>query len=190
MSKRTAPAALAQEQEPRCLALPQARDVLRPELLAGASGAPLEWARRFHQSFFDEVHNAITDRCVLVLPDVVIGRPDPFVREIQRWGGAVEPWNLTRLTSAHVARELTRVPGIERTIRTAHDVFLPAFEASPHLGDVELRRSMSAAMCMTTSHMLDRVAPYVRVDDASVVAYRPSSVLRSLARLSRGDQES
>ena len=189
MSSRTALTARAREHESTCRAMPHAREVLRPELLAGVSGVPLEWARRFHRRFFDEVDDSITKRCLLVLPDVVIARPDPLLQAVRRWGAAREPWDLTRLSTTDVARELTSVPGIERRIRTARDVFVPAFNSCPHLDDIELRCSMSAALCMGTTQLLRSLAPYVRVGDGLVVAYRPSSVFGELARSRGGGQE-
>lgn len=79
MSARTALISHAPRQEQPSAELPQAQDVLRPELLAGSSGTPIEWARRFHQSFFDTAHDAIEAGCLLVLPDVVIGHANPLL---------------------------------------------------------------------------------------------------------------
>lgn len=76
MSARTALISHAPRQEQPSAELPQAQDVLRPELLAGSSGTPR--ARRFHQSFFDTAHDAIEAGCLLVLPDVVIGHAGPL----------------------------------------------------------------------------------------------------------------
>jgi hypothetical protein len=109
--------------------LPQARDVLRPELLAGSSGTPIEWARLFHRSFFDTAHDAIEAGCLLVLPDVVIGHASPLLREIQLWAAAYEPEDLSRLSPTDVARQVGSVPGGHGTICTAEAAFVPAFES-------------------------------------------------------------
>ena len=118
--------------------LPQAQDVLRPELLAGSSGTPIEWARLFHQSFFDTAHDAIEAGCLLVLPDVVIGREGPLLREVQLWAAAYEPNDLTRLSSTDVARQFASVSRRHGTICTAEAAFGPAFESCPYLDDVDL----------------------------------------------------
>lgn len=163
----------ARERERVLAGLPQARDVLRPEVLAGSSGTPLEWARRFHQSFFDVTDNALDDRCLLVLPDVVIGRAGPLLREVQLWAATHESEDLIRRSPADVARQFSSAPGMTPGICTAAALFLPSFESSPYLDDVDLRCSMSASLCLSTTVMLAGVAPYVRVGDAVVRGLPP-----------------
>jgi hypothetical protein len=188
MSARTA---LISHAQGRTLAdLPQAREILRPELLAGSSGTPLEWARLFHRSFFDAADTAIEARCLLVLPDVVIGHAGPLLREVQLWAATYEPEALIRLSSTDIARQFGSVPGVHTTICTAEALFLPVFESCPYLDDIDLRCSMSASLCMSTTVMLASLAPYVRVRSAVVRAYRPSNVLRHLIRRRPRDQGS
>ena len=106
----------------------------------------------------------------------------PTLREVQLWAAACEPSDLTRLSSTDVARQFASVPGRHGTICTAEAAFVPAFESCPYLDDVDLGSSMAASLCISTTLMLARLAPYVRVGDAVIRAYRPSNVLRDLVR--------
>jgi hypothetical protein len=50
-------------------------------------------------------------------------------------------------------------------------VFVGAVDASPCVGDADLRRSITARLLINTSELLARLAPYVRIGGGVVSAY-------------------
>lgn len=118
MPARAALMSRAHEPDRRLAELPHAREVLLPELLAGCAGAPLEWARRFHRFFFDVAELAIEARGLIVLQDVVIGRPSPVLREIQLWGATLDADDLLRMSPSDIALQVGIAPEVQALICT------------------------------------------------------------------------
>ena len=152
--------------------MPEARSVFLPELLAGSAGAPLEWARSFHRFFFDVAALAIEARGLLVLQDVVIGRPTPVLREIQLWGATIDADDLLRMSSSDIARRVGIAPEVQAATCTEGVLFIRAVESAPCIDDVDLRHSITASLVISTTVMLARLAPYVRIGEGVVWAYR------------------
>ena len=176
MPARAALMSRAHEPDRRLAELPHAREVLLPELLAGCAGAPLEWARRFHRFFFDVAELAIEARGLIVLQDVVIGRPSPVLREIQLWGATLDADDLLRMSPSDIALQVGIAPEVQALICTEALLFVGAVEAAPCI-DADLRRSVTGKLLITTTVMLARLAPYVRIGEGVVRAYHPSSAL-------------
>ena len=181
MPVRAAMTSRAHRSDPKLAELPQAREVLPPELLAGSAGAPLEWARGFHRFFFGVAELAIEGRGLLVLQDVVIGRPTPLLREIELWGATLDEEDLLRVSASDIAREFGVGGDMKAPICMEGPLFVRALESAPHIDDVDLRRAITARLLISTTVMLARVAPYVRIGEGVVRAYRPSSMLKVLA---------
>ena len=183
MSRRPSVLPRGSEQERSTRALPQARDVVLPELVGGLAGAPLQYARSFHQFFFDHAERTVADRGLLVLQHIVIGHACPLLREVQLWGSAVDPVEMIGLTSDEIADEFGLDAEIENTICTERPLFVGAVDAAPCLGDAELERDTIARLLISTTASLATVAPYVRIGDGVVWPYRPSNTLTLLGRI-------
>ena len=162
----------AYEPDRKLAELPQAREILLPELLAGCAGAPLEWARRFHRFYFDVAELAIEARGLIVLPDVVIGRPSPVLREIQLWGATIDADDLLRMSPSDIALHVGISSDVQAVICTEALLFVGAVEVAPRIDDVDLRRSVTASLVISAADMLARLAPYVRIGEGVVWAYR------------------
>jgi len=157
--------------------LREARDVVLPELVGGLAGAPLPFARRFHQFFFEHAELAVARNGLLVLQDVVIGRLGPLLREIQLWGSAVDPTEMLRMSTEEIAHEFGLDLDTREGICTESLMFVGALRSSPCMGDEGLERRTIARLLISTTRTLAGVAPYVRVGHGVVWAYRPSNVL-------------
>jgi hypothetical protein len=182
MSARAGLISRARDAERKLTELPEARGVLPPELLAGSAGTPLEWARRFHHLFFDVVESAIDDRGVLVLPHVVVGRPSPLLREIQLWGGTCEAEDLSRMSAVEVGEQFSAASALAASISTGRELLSLMLEWSPDIGDADLQRLMTVSLMLNMSWTLAWLAPYARIGEGVVKAYRPASTLHLLAQ--------
>ena len=180
MSRRPPLSTRALEQSRTAKSRPEARDVVLPELLAGLAGAPLEYARSFHQFFFDRAELAMADDGLLVLQHVVIGRPSPRLREIQLWGAECDPIETLRLSTDEIADECGLDADVEDTICTMRLLFVGAVHSLPCLGDAELEDRTVARLLLSTTSTLASVAPYVRIGGGVVLAYQPSNELTLL----------
>jgi hypothetical protein len=178
MPARAALTSRARQPVSQLAELPQARNLVPPELLAGSAGAPLEWARRFHRFFFDVADLAIEGQGLLVLQDVVIGRPSPVLREIQLWGATIDADDLLRMSSSDIALQVGICSDVQALICTEALLFVGAVEAAPRIDDVDLRRSVAASLVVSTTDILARLAPYVRIGEGVVWAYRPLPTAR------------
>jgi hypothetical protein len=172
MSVRMGLVSRAQAPNQHLAELPEARDVLLPELLAGSAGAPVEWARRFHQFFFDVAELCVEGRGLLVLEDVVIGWPSPVLREIQLWGATIEPDDLIRMSRTDIARQFGLGPDVKAGMCTEGLMFVGAVHSSPRVDDADLRKCVTARLLVNTTELLARLAPYVRIGGGVVRAYR------------------
>ena len=140
MSARNALVSRAHQQIGQLAGLPQARNVLLPELLAGSAGAPLEWARRFHRFFFDVADLAIQARGLLVLQDVAIGRPSPVLREIELWGATIDADDMVRMSPSDIARQVGIAPEVQAATSTEGVLF----HSCGRVGSVHRRRRSAA----------------------------------------------
>lgn len=72
-------------QEVRLTDRTQAREVIRPELVAAHGRAPLDVARSVHEMWFTALEILVRRDRIVLLDEVVIGRPDPHLLEIVYW---------------------------------------------------------------------------------------------------------
>jgi hypothetical protein len=187
MSARSDWVVRALEPTGRFAELPQARDIISVELLAGSSGVPLEWARRFHRDYFDFVEIAVELRNLVALDGVVISRPNPCALEFQRWAHTWGEQDRLDMSPVDIARHFTDDPAFAATIVTADDLRELLLDEAPFIDDGDLRRLMTTALLVDTSVMLARLAPHVRVGNGMVLAYRRCSLLDLLIQDRRRD---
>jgi hypothetical protein len=181
MSRRTSSLTRAPAQQWEPDSLPDARNVILPELIGGLSGAPLKFARWFHRFIFEQAESAVKDECCLVLQHVVIGQPGPRLREIQLWGSEVDPVELARVSSEQLAAEFGLGSDQGELICT-RTLASGGFQSAPSLGDRELEVRTLVRLMISTTSTLACIAPYVRVGDGVVWPYRPSNMLTLLGR--------
>ena len=112
-----------------------------------------------------------------MLQDVVIGRPGPVLREIQLWGATIDADDPLRMSRSDIALQVGISSDVQAVICTEGVLFIRAVESAPCIDDVDLRRSVTGKLLITTTVMLARLAPYVRIGEGVVRAYRPSSAL-------------
>ena len=163
-------------------ALPEARGVVLPELIGGLAGAPLELARWFHRFFFDQAELVTKGRGLLVLQDVVVGRPSPLMREIQVWGSTLDASDLLRMSKDEIGHEFGLDPNQRTALCTEATLYVGARRSWPFMGDTDLERRSMVGLLISTTSTLASVAPYVRIRDGVVWAYRPSNLLSLIAR--------
>ena len=107
-----------------------------------------------------------------MLQDVVIGRPGPVLREIQLWGATLDPDDVLGMSPADIALQIGIAPDVQAVMCTEGVLFIRAVESAPCIDDVDLRRSITASLVISTTVMLARLAPYVRIGEGVVWAYR------------------
>ena len=169
------------EQNRKLDALPEARGVVLPELIGGLAGAPLELARWFHR-FFDQAELVTKGRGLLVLQHVVVGRPSPLMRELQVWGSTLDASDLLRMSKDEIGHEFGLDPNQRTALCTEATLYVGARRSSPFMGDTDLERRSMVGLLISTTSTLASVAPYVRIGDGAVWAYRPSNLLSLIAR--------
>ena len=182
MSRRAPVLAHALEQHSNPDWLPAARDVVLPELIGGLSGAPLAIARWFHHFLFEYAELAVAGDGWIVLQDVVIGRPSPLLREIQLWGSTVDRLEMLRMTPDDIADVFGLDPVEQRAVCTERLLWAGAFHWMPCMGDDDLERRIIANLLVSATSTLATVAPYVRIGDGVVWAYRASNMLTLVGR--------
>lgn len=149
-------------------ALPDARDVVHPALVAAIGGLPVTWATRFHTAWFDLLERAVAADDVVAVFGIVVGRPGTLMHEVERALRAGYPtaddWLL--LGASELADDLGLAPELARRIIGADEV-LAAVRPAVHTARTR-DRTIVAAQCLSVT--LARLAGAVRVGADGAVA--------------------